>query len=209
MIHGPVHDLTRSSRDTFGLSTLDATLCNIGAFNNMPLVHIAFKMQHCSLFLDTSSTSSLLDLFRDIEVELHSGHSLHVSCYDCDIAETNVLAYNSKFPYSYLLTRTWECNCTASHHKRKTVHGIQLNSPLLHGRPDCRVYCSLLQLGERGSQGEPPHARLYRKGTTSAVLQDGYVEGSVSGFIDLTNVLHASQNVGPHSHHPSPGDMIA
>jgi hypothetical protein len=25
----------------------------------------------------------------------------------------------------------------------------------------------------------------------------------------LTNVLHASQNVGPHSHHPSPGDMIA
>jgi len=201
--HGPVHDLTRSSHDTFGLGTQDATLCNIGTFNNMPLVEIEFKWHHCSLFVDSSSASSLLDLIKEIGAELHSGHALHASCYDSNIAETNILAFNPKRPYSYAVTRTWECNCAARHHRQKTVHGFQIDSPLLPGRPDSRVYHGLLQLGENRSRGEPSHARLYRRNFSSAVLQDYYVEGSVSDFIDLTHVFPAGQSVGPHSHHDS------
>jgi len=154
--------------------------------------------------MDVPSTSPPLALFQQIEIEVDPRHPLHVPSYGYSIMETDALTHDPKRPHSYFLVRTCSCNCAANSHKGSMIHGFQLNSPLVTGTPDCRLYCGLYQLGNGNSQWEPPHARHYRKlfrkvstngelkEYTSEELQHGFVEGSVSELINWTDLFIAN-----------------
>jgi hypothetical protein len=157
----------------------------------MLLMHVAFEQHNSLLIMDAPSNSSLLALFRDIEIGLPPNHPLHLFFYDVGVMATDALAYDLRRPYSYFVIRTRNCNCAAGDHKWKTIHGFQLDSPLDDNNPDIRVYRGLCQLGKDQSQGEPPHARFYRRGFMVEKLRF-YPEESASEFIDLANFFYTS-----------------
>jgi hypothetical protein len=87
-------------------------------------------------------------------------HVLHhrVFIYERRTSDGWVIA--PEYPYSYHLVREWDCDCTASVYKKKTLHIVQLDSPLKH--PDYRIYRCLRRLEPAGPM-EPPHAQAYRE----------------------------------------------
>ena len=167
----------------------------------MPLVHATLKQRYFLLVMDAPSTSLPLALFQEIEIEVHPSHPLHVPSYGYGIMETSALTHDPKRPHSYFIIRAWGCNCAAISHKSNMIHGFQLDSPIITGYPDSRLYCGLYQLGNGNAQWEPPHTQRYRrefrkKSTngkleeyTSEELRHYYVEGSVSEFIDWTDLF--------------------
>jgi len=107
-------------------------------------------------------------------VTLSPRNPLHIVYPEVIITERQVVDgqstdFNPEYPFSYFLTCKWDCNCAALTHKGKSLHTIQLNSPLMH--PDHRLYKCLFLLASADPSVEPPHARAYRKGYGS----DGHI----------------------------------
>lgn len=180
--HGPIHDHVMYMGPSLG--THDPMLHKHQNIQEHALGACYIEQRYFSFIMDAPSIP-LMTLFTNIDDELPLTHPLHLSFYDVNVMETGALAYDLRRPYSYFLIRTWSCNCIAEGHKQQTVHAFQLDSPLLIGCPDGRVYWGLCQL-RKDAQGEPPHAKRYRGKFTSKALEDCYREGSTSEFVDIT-----------------------
>jgi hypothetical protein len=99
-------------------------------------------------------------------VTLSPRNPLHIVYPEVIITERQVVDgqstdFNPEYPFSYYLTRQWDCNCVALGHKKKSLDIIRFKSPLEH--PDPRFYRCLFLIASMNPSVEPPHARVYRE----------------------------------------------
>jgi hypothetical protein len=131
----------------------------------------------------------------DTDAELHPDHPPHVTSTNYRLWESDIPDSDPRHRYRCILLQTWDCNCMAGGHKRKTLHFFRLDSLPTLDPPDSRVYSVLCLLGSIEYQGESPHAQKYRGRFEEQQLLDDFRVGSVSDIVDLTDKLYSGEIV--------------